>query len=328
LQNFLAQDSTDVTVQFYGGEPLIRISKILEIMDTIPKVKHWSVQTNGITLHKLPKQCLQQLSSILVSIDGRESVTDLNRGKDVYRKVLNNCLKARENGFTGDLVARMTVSEDSDIFEDVFHLASLQNPQFDHLHWQLDTQWDDDPKARWNDFETWVEKSYNPGISKLIDWWTEELSNNSHIGLVPFIPIMKSILFDETNELRCGAGIDSFAINPDGMISVCPISPEFQFSIVGHISKDTPLEIKNSMKVIAPCPECSDYTICGGRCLFINRTKLWGDKLYAKVCETVKHMISELKIKKKIVLELIEDGILAKEYFDYPLLNNGCEIIP
>ncbi|NHK32671.1 MAG: TIGR04084 family radical SAM/SPASM domain-containing protein [Asgard group archaeon] len=328
LEDFLIKDSSEITIQFYGGEPLIRIPLLQRIMDTIVNVKHWSIQTNAINLHKLPLQYLRRLSTILISIDGREDVNDTNRGKGVYKKVLENCVNAGKKGFTGDLIARMTISEASDIYEDVKHLALLENPSFDHIHWQIDSQWDDDPYVRWNNFPKWIDQSYNTGIRKLIRWWVDNLCEGQFIGLVPFIPVMKSILFNIPNDLRCGAGLDSFAINPDGSISVCPISPEFEFSIVGHIFNDDPKSIKNSLKVIQPCPNCSEFNLCGGRCLFINRTKLWGEELFTKVCGTVKNMISELQTHKQTILELINNGIISKEKFDYPRFNNGCEIIP
>lgn len=299
-----------------------------QIIDLLPTVKHWSVQTNATTLHKLQSKYLTKLSAILASIDGRKTSTDCNRGDGIYNTVLKNCLYARENGFTGDLVARMAISEVADIYEEVTHLASLKSPKFDHIHWQLDSQWDDDPHARWNDFDSWVDKSYNPGISKLVDWWLEEMTKGRFVGIVPFIPIMKSILFDVSSKIRCGAGLDSFAINPNGSISVCPISPEFTFSIVGHINSSSPKSIKNSMYVGTPCPQCAEYTICGGRCLFINKTKLWGEEKYNKVCSTVKHLISELQSIKQDVLDLIEQGLIKKQSFAYPDYNNGCEIIP
>jgi putative peptide-modifying radical SAM enzyme len=328
LQEFLAKDTSDVTIQFYGGEPLLKLSLLEQVMDTLDNVKHWSVQTNALLLHKLKPGYLHQLSTILASIDGREDVTDFNRGKGVYRGVLDNCRYVQNHSFKGDLIARMAVSEVADIFKEVTHLASLSSPNFDHIHWQLDSQWDDDPHARWNDFDSWMNQSYNPGISALIDWWFSHLKNGKVIGLVPFLPLMKSILFNVPNELRCGAGRDSFAINPDGTISVCPISPEFKFSVVGDIHTNTPEEIRNSMEVSEPCPDCDFYHLCGGRCLFINKTKLWGKNGFQQVCSSVKHLINELRQIKEPVLELIEQGTITKEIFNYPSFNNGCEIIP
>ncbi|NHJ06248.1 MAG: TIGR04084 family radical SAM/SPASM domain-containing protein [Candidatus Heimdallarchaeota archaeon] len=328
LRSFIAKDDSSVSIQFYGGEPLLKVSFLEDIMDTLENVKYWSIQTNGLLLHKLKPEYLQRLNSILVSIDGRQEITDTNRGIGVYDKVLKNCRYIQNNGFTGDLVARMAISEIADIFKEVTHLAELQSPHFDHIHWQIDSQWDDHPHARWIDFEKWMVSSYNPGITRLIQWWYRNLTKGKFYGIVPFIPILKSILFDQSSTLRCGAGLDSFAINPDGRISVCPISPEFNFSLVGDIWKSTPNSLRNSLKILEPCPSCIDYPICGGRCLFINHTKLWGEQGFNTVCQTVKHLISELKNIKNPILNLISNDIITEKVFDYPSFNNGCEIIP
>ncbi|MBD3191195.1 MAG: TIGR04084 family radical SAM/SPASM domain-containing protein [Candidatus Heimdallarchaeota archaeon] len=326
LKAFLEQDE-HVTIQFYGGEPLLRIPLLEKIMDTI-EAQQWSVQTNGCFLHQLPAQYLNRLDAILVSIDGRREITDWNRGDGIYNKVLKNCRIIRERGFKGDLIARMATSEVADIYKEVTHLASLTNPTFDHIHWQLDCQWDDDPAARWQDFDGWLKDSYNPGISRLVRWWVKKMEEREFVGITPFIPVMRSILFNEPSKLRCGAGLDSFAINPSGEISVCPISPEFAFSLVGDIHSDTPASIRNSMLVSEPCPSCDIFSICGGRCLFANQTKLWGQTGFQKVCETVRHLVSELQAIKSDVLELIDRGVVSEELFNYPSYNNGCEIIP
>ena len=328
LHSFIAKDKSNVSIQFYGGEPLLRLSLLEEIMDSLDNVKYWSIQTNGLFLHKMKSEHLQKLSSILISIDGRKEITDSNRGAGVYDRVLKNCVYIKDKGFTGDLIARMTVSEIADIYKEVIHLAELQSPSFNHIHWQIDSQWDDNPHSRWFDFEKWMLNSYNPGISKLVQWWYANLAKGRFFGIVPFIPLLKSILFDSPSLLRCGAGLDSFAINPDGRISVCPISPEFDFSIVGDIWKSNPSILRNSLRITDPCPSCNDYFICGGRCLFINHTKLWGEQGFNLVCQTVKHLISELTKLRKPILKLISNRVITKEMFDYPSHNNGCEIIP
>ena len=327
MKSFL-KDDDEITIQFYGGEPLLKMDLIEEIMDKIPNVKQWSVQTNATKLHKIKDYYLKRFDSILVSIDGRREITDTNRGKGIYDLVLKECNYIRKRGYKGDLIARMAISEVADICEEITHLASLRNPHFDHIHWQLDSQWDDTPNARWKNFNAWVYNSYNPGISKLVDWWLSKLEEGKVVGLVPFLPILKSLIFNVPSQLRCGAGNDSFAINPNGTISVCPISPEFEFSIIGDIKLNSSQSIRNSMFVGNPCPKCDIYSVCGGRCLFINKTKLWGEIGFNKVCGTVKHLVSELKRIKQLVQELIEKGIIKKEEFDYPLYNNGCEIIP
>ncbi|MHA1446872.1 MAG: radical SAM protein, partial [Candidatus Heimdallarchaeaceae archaeon] len=68
LVDFLSKDKSP-TICFYGGEPLLETNKILEIMDQID-AEHYSLQTNGLLLNKLPTEYLTRFSTILVSIDG------------------------------------------------------------------------------------------------------------------------------------------------------------------------------------------------------------------------------------------------------------------
>ena len=73
-------------------------------------------------------------------------------------------------------------------------------------------------------------------------------------GIVPFLPLMHSLLTDDVSELRCGSGLDTFAIHVDGTIGICPISPDWEFSIVGKIKESSPEDLRNVMRVDEPCP--------------------------------------------------------------------------
>jgi len=113
LKNFIAKDS-DATVTFYGGEPLLEIRTIAKLMDLLP-AKRFMMQTNGLLLHKLPDKYLQKFHTILVSIDGDEKATDKNRGQGTFRRVMNNVKELNKRGFKGELIARMTDTEDINI---------------------------------------------------------------------------------------------------------------------------------------------------------------------------------------------------------------------
>lgn len=82
------------------------------------------------------------------------------------------------------------------------------------------------------------------------------------------------------------------------------------------------------MTVDEPCPSCDEFAVCGGRCLFANKERLWGESGFQKVCDTVRHLIESLRIEMPHVRELIEKGIVNEEDFNYPEFNNGCEIVP
>ncbi|MHA1813289.1 MAG: TIGR04084 family radical SAM/SPASM domain-containing protein, partial [Candidatus Thorarchaeota archaeon] len=229
-------------------------------------------------------------------------------------------------GYEGDIVARMAVSEQSDIYKEVRHLLDLRNPTFKHVHWQLNVVWD--AEGNWTDFDSWVANSYKPGISRLVREWVKKMESGVIEGIVPFMPLMYTLLTGKTSLLRCGSGLDTFAIHVDGKIGVCPISPDWDFSIVGHINDTDPSSLRNIMMVDEPCPSCEEYGVCGGRCLFANKQRLWGDDGFRKICDTVKHLIRELRAQVPRVQELVDNGTIRVEDFDYPEYNNGCEIIP
>jgi putative peptide-modifying radical SAM enzyme len=220
----------------------------------------------------------------------------------------------------------MAVSQQSDIYRDVHHLLNLTNPKFDHVHWQLNVIWD--AEDNWRDFDGWVAESYNPGITRLVNDWVKAIAHGNVEGIVPFLPVAYSLLTGKASRLRCGSGLDTFAIHVDGSIGICPISPDWPFSIVGDIWTTDPNQLEDSMTVNEPCPSCDEFAVCGGRCLFANKERLWGEDGFHRVCGTVRHLIETLRAAMPHVKELIEKGIINEEDFNYPEFNNGCEIIP
>lgn len=324
LEAFLEKDD-DVQLMLYGGEPTLRVPLIIELMNRFPDAR-FMLQTNALLLDHVSDEFVKRFHSILVSIDGTEDTTDGYRSKGVYQKVIKNVIWLRQMHYKGDIVARMAVSEQSDIYRDVRHLLDLKNPHFDHVHWQLNVVWD--AEGNWQDFDRWVSEIYNPGISRLVEEWVKKMESGIVEGIVPFLPIMHTLLTGKTSEMRCGSGLDTFAIHVNGNIGVCPISPDWEFSIVGNIWNSNPADLRDCMKVDEPCPSCEDYGVCGGRCLFANKQRLWGEEGFEKICEVSRYLFHELKKHVPEVEELIRTGVISSDAFDYPEFNNGCEIIP
>ncbi|UCE13058.1 MAG: TIGR04084 family radical SAM/SPASM domain-containing protein [Candidatus Heimdallarchaeota archaeon] len=324
LLKFLKLDPNPI-IAFYGGEPLLNINDLKKIMDKLENAI-FLLQTNGIILDRLDSEYLQRIQTLLVSIDGTESTNDHNRGKGTYAKILRNLKYIRKSGFEGDLIARMTVSTRTEIYSNVTHLLSLKDPLFDHIHWQLDVIWSD--RNQWQDFDNWVQASYNPGISRLVKDWLNLIKGTNRIpGIVPFLGIMNTLLTNNPTRLRYRAGIDAFAIQPNGALYACPVCPEFDDFKVGDIYTKRPQDIRESLLIQSPCLECEVYSICGGRCLFANRHNFWKND-FSKVCLTIKHLISELRKVKPIVERMIDTGKITLKMFGYPPYNNSCEIIP
>ena len=126
VKAFLSKDSSPVLV-FYGGEPLLQIDRVRELIDALCDVPNiqFRMQTNGKLLDKLGVDYLNKIGKILVSVDGTRERTDFNKGVGTYDCVVRNLLRVREEGYKGEVVARMCVSEFPDLYEQVMHLVGL-----------------------------------------------------------------------------------------------------------------------------------------------------------------------------------------------------------
>ena len=324
LERFCGLDH-DCVLIFYGGEPLLCLEDVKCIMDSV-KARNFAVQTNGLHLHRLEPAYVNRFSVILVSVDGDEALTDYYRGRGVYRRALENLKLVRRDGFNGEIVARMTVMEETDIHRQVLWLLNNEDFAFSSVHWQLNAGF-------WNDFERrnfkeWSEKIYNPGIRRLVKFWVDQMERRGVVlRLYPFLGVAQSFLFgEEKSPLRCGAGWINYAIQTDGHIVPCPSMWGMRDFYVGHISTAHPLRLRRVL-VGEPCTSCRIFGICGGRCLYANVTRRWSPEAYRLVCKTVENMIDAIVGELPRIRELIRIGRVKVEDFNF-LKYVGCEIIP
>jgi putative peptide-modifying radical SAM enzyme len=318
LKNFISKDPKAVIV-FYGGEPLLEIEKIKEIMDNINVP--FRMQSNGKLLNELPIEYVKRISKMLISLDGDKKITDFNRGKGTYDRVIANITLIRSQGYNGEIIARMTISQNqSNVFKQVKYL--VENG-FDAIHWQLDAGFYkfDFNKER---YEKFVEK-YNNSITKLINYWVKQMKTGKVLKLYPLLAIIESLLKNEPTKLRCGSGHSGYSITTNGKIVACPIMNSIKDFEAGDLDSN-PDELKK-FDVSEPCTNCSYLSLCGGRCLYWNKSKLWpaeGDEL---ICKTIKHLIDSLKNKMPEIKKLIKKGVISENDFEYEKYF-GPEIIP
>ena len=325
LSSFLEKDREAVLI-FYGGEPLLEIEKIKEIIDNInPKIK-LRMQTNGILLDKLPKAYMNKIGKILVSIDGTKQRTDFNRGKGTYDKLISNLKLIKKQGYNGEIIARMVVSQEyPDIFEQVKYLIENKDFPFKSIHWQLDAGFYkfDFNKEKFEKFTI----QYNNSITKLIDYWIEDMKNNKRVlKLYPFLAIIDSMLKNEKTKLRCGAGHSGYAVSTNGKIIACPIMNCIVDFEAGNINNSNHKGLKK-FDVSGDCLKCNYKNICGGRCLYWNKAELWPKEGNDLICKTIKHLIDELNSRLPEIRKLIKNGIISQNDFNYEKYF-GPEIIP
>ena len=327
LRDFIAKDK-EAAVIFYGGEPLLELEKMKEMMDVLP-AKTFLLHTNGTMLDQVPAEYLSRLHTISISIDGNRDLTDYYRGDGVYNLVTRNAAIAREKGFKGEIIARMTVQEETEIYDSVMHL--LENPDFcfDSVHWQLNALfWRNDYQKRKESFLKWVIESYNPGIQKLINEWVDRMKTDGTVlQMYPFVNIMNSLLRNQKTHLRCGAAWTEYNVQTDGKLSPCPVMSGMSDYYAGDIFKGKPDQLR-VIHVSGECLKCDILEICGGRCLYANSTMKWGTEGFKEVCGTVRFLIDALLDKKPEIEKLIDDGRINLDDFSQNIEYNSCEIIP
>ena len=310
-------------IAYYGGEPLLNIGLIEEVMERFEGCKH-VVQTNGLLLNRIPRRMLERIDAILVSIDGDRRVTDRWRGSGVYERVVGKVRRLREGGFSGDLVARMTITAESSIHHDVHHLLELG--LFDHVHWQLGMVWVD--RGLWGELWSWIKSSYMPGLERLMELWISELELGRVVGIAPFQGILKRVLGGGPTP-PCGSGEDSFTVLTNGRIISCPIAVEERWARIGVLGMVSRGDLEGRRNIIdEPCKSCELLEVCGARCLYTHRERLWGDEGVEAVCACSRHMIELVQRNLGRIEEAAGRNGLRLENLAYPEYNNTVEIMP
>ncbi|HJJ30322.1 MAG TPA: SPASM domain-containing protein, partial [Methanocorpusculum sp.] len=291
---------------------------VMEIMDHAP-VKRFMLQTNGTLLAKLPKTYTNRFETILISIDGDKTLTDRHRGEGMYDLVRSTADLIRSNGYSGELIARMTAAEDTDIFASVMHLTE----HFSSIHWQMDADFTGDFSRR--KFSTWSEE-YNTGIRRLVFEWVSRIEST---GIVPkwypFLSTTEDLLLGRSSKLRCGSGYVNYSIMTNGRIAPCPIMVGMADYYAGDIRNADPLSLPE-IPVQEPCLSCDIYGFCGGRCLYSNIVRPWCDE-YQLVCGTVRNLHDALVDNLPRIRSMLDEGRLTMNAFSHTRYN-GCEIIP
>jgi len=314
LKQVIEKNDKSPTIIFYGGEPLMNPKFIMKVMDTV-KASRWGIQTNGTAVRLLPESYWKRMNVALLSVDGREDITDKHRGKGVFRAVIKNAEYLKSMGL--ETIARMAVTKDSDIYEEVMHLINLR--VFDKIHWQLNVIWSE----RW-DFENWAENSYLPGLTKLMDFFMENLKEGKVVKIIPFLGVISAHFTGGYRGSPCGAGYSSITVTPEGRILSCPIAVREKWAELGSVNGfrllDDPLPDY--------CKSCDLNKYCGGRCLYASNERYWGDDGF-QVVDSVNKRYLRLVISKIPEIEkLIEGGVLSKEDLIYDPVQDSTEVIP
>jgi len=279
----------EVYVTFYGGEPTLNLDFIKEIMARYPTFR-FQLQTNGTLLDGLPDNVLSNLSNVLLSIDGGETITDGFRGRGVYRQVVKNTEAVRDR-MAGTFTARVTWSSEDTSFEELDELADT----FDYVYFQFVAG----------------EGTYTPAaiekkkavITQLVDKFFASES------LYPIIPIMgivrNKVLPTRATELyqgktQCRVSTHIINVMPDGKIFPCPdmmyIPEMLQGDVIANWLKPSPLQPHPDM----PCGSCEAEAWCRGNCMknlylaYVQNDKDYRHKVVEPICDLIRFLGREI----------------------------------
>lgn len=322
VARFILRHDPAPSVFLYGGEPLVNPGFVREMLRLLRGRARLGIQTNG-TLHRLLSDEEWSLfDTVLLSIDGVEWLTDKWRGPGVYRRVveaLERLRRIRERlGGPSTIIARMTVTRDTDIYRDVMHLLGLG---FDKAHWQLDAVWSEP----W-DIGSWARSSYLPGLRRLARWAAERPWERLR-RIVPFHGIASMLLHGGRNWVPCGAGRHALAINSDGRILACPIAVREAWATLGTIAEGYRLMPD---RVLEKCKGCPYYGVCGGRCLYAQMEhEYWPKELLEELDRVTKETINIVAVELvPSILKAVEQGRMAPGDVYYDPLDESTEVIP
>lgn len=279
----------EIYVTFYGGEPMLNLPFIVELMRRHPAWRY-QLQTNGTLLHRLPEEVLAKLSNILVSVDGAAHTTDHYRGRGVYRRVAANIAKIRPQ-LGGTLTARVTWGHEEISFEELDSLV----PTFDYVYWQF----------------VQAEGFYEPAsidrkkvaLSRLVERFF------ATDGLYPFIPLMgavrNKVLPARAREIcggqtQCRSSTHILNILPDGGIYPCPDlthRPELQSGdLIANWLRPSPLQPTPQM----PCDACEAFAFCRRNCMknlyvgYVLDDEAYRKRVVEPICELIRFMGTEI----------------------------------
>lgn len=214
----------NIEVDFFGGEPLMAMDVVKETVkyarsleEKHDKCFRFTITTNGVLLNDETIDYINtEMSNIVLSLDGRESVNDAMRktvnGKGSYDVIVpkfQKLIQQREKG--KDYYVRGTFTRDNlDFAKDVLHLADLG---FYHVSVE--------PASGPEEDEFAIKEEDLPVAMAEYESLAEQLLGRNDVNFFHFnVDLAQGPCV--IKRLRgCGAGCEYVAITPDGELFPC-----------------------------------------------------------------------------------------------------------
>lgn len=304
LDKFVPDDKRRFIIDLSGaGEPLLRIDFIIEVNDFVLKIKEkrninifCQLATNGMLLTKNISSLLKKKSILFgLSIDGEKEISEKNRIGLKYDLVAENVKEMENKDFFG---IAATYSANNHDFIRIFKTLYKFEPEVIGMK-PVRLLADDKNsitlkniegiKDSYDLFARWIYKQLVGGNKKYFETFMKSEDFFTRFLKATIRPIR---LF-----YRCSAGINSFAVDSNNHIIICPAFIGKKDGILGNL--ETGFDIKKKKRMenlyadnIKYCNRCWARYTCAGECFavgFNNNGAM--EEPVESMCELKKYLI-------------------------------------
>lgn len=249
----------EVNIYFFGGEPTMEYAAIIELVRQLrQELPHtfalkFVLHTNGLLLHKIPLNLLDEFTLIMFSIN-YEKIPKYNLADSYFSVIIENAIITKQRSDI-PIIARLTITEQTSLYTEILQISNF----FDFVYWQIENC------AQFMDFSTFY-STYTFEIERTFDYWFQYLKHGIMIKLVPFMAILKFMFYPdrEDTEFSCGYSRGMVYVQTDGNCYACSDNVEAGVHHIGHIESGVTLK-KISLKQFR-CMKCGYRRLCMGRC--------------------------------------------------------------
>lgn len=245
-------------IVFFGGEPTLNydfIEKIImsqKLIETNTYNFRYMLHTNGLLLKDIPKNILDNIDSILLSIN-YEKIPRLQLNDSYFKAVIDSVQQIKKQKNI-PIISRLTITEKTSLYSEI----ALVNSFFDGVYWQIENKY---AFENYNDFYN----SYKYDLNLVFNLWIHYLKKGI---LLRFIPIMAALEFfiddKKPDAFCCGYNDSMLYIQTDGNCYICAEDMTTKKNLIGEISSE--IEFDNFGLKDTICQNCEYLNICKGRC--------------------------------------------------------------
>lgn len=265
----------NLEVDFFGGEPLMALDTVKETVRYARKQEklhdknfRFTITTNGILLDDETDRFInEEMSNVVLSIDGRKEVNDAMRGKGVYDQILPKFKKlADEREQTNYYVRGTFTAKNLDFANDVLHFADLGFQQT-----SVEPVVEDEPG---HDYE--LKREHLPQIfaeyERLAYEYVKRRKEGKGFNFFHFMVDLEQGPCIVKRMSGCGAGHEYVSVTPEGDIYPCHQfvgNPDFIMGNVfdGKIDETMKETFERSnVYTKKACETCFAKFYCSGGC--------------------------------------------------------------